>query len=220
MIIVLQILKIVFVLFVSWYLLCNIAMIYLKYYHPPISMVQLQKKIGDAARGKYFGIDVVYINDIPLDIQRIFIAAEDPNFFLHKGIDWKAIFIKWKKSREDKNKIVGASTITQQLIKNLFFTTHRSYFRKILELLLVYNTEIILKKNRIINIYLNIVEFDSGIYGIEAASNHYFGVETNKLSFDQAARLASVLPAPRIRDPHKMNMLSRDVLLRYSYIEW
>ncbi len=125
---------------------------------------------------------------------RSVVAAEDANFCLHWGFDVAAI----RDAIEDGGGR-GASTLTQQTVKNVFLWQGRSYVRKALEAVLTPLVEIGWSKRRILEVYLNIAEFDEGVFGIEAAARHYFGVGPEKLSATQAARLAVVLPNPKAR---------------------
>ena len=114
----------------------------------------------------------------------------------------------------------GASTIDQQLVKNLFLTTSRSLLRKAVEATLVPPAEIILGKQRILELYLNIVEWGPGVYGCEAASRCYFRVPASRISREQGARLAAVLPAPRRRKPSSMTLYADRILVRMQQVGW
>ena len=122
------------------------------------------------------------------------VAAEDANFCLHWGFDMAAI-----RTAIDDGGNRGASTLTQQTVKNIFLWPARSWSRKALEALLTPVVEIMWSKQRILEIYLNIAEFDIGVFGVEAAAQHYFGVQPKNLSPVQAAHLAAVLPSPKTR---------------------
>lgn len=137
---------------------------------------------------------------ISLSAKRAVIAAEDSAFTQHDGVDWKAIELAMKTNAE-KGKIKrGGSTITMQLAKNLYLSADRSYVRKGAELMITGLIELTLEKRRILEIYLNIAEWGVGIFGIEAAARHYFGVSAATLNDEQAAWLASILPAPKRAD--------------------
>jgi len=137
---------------------------------------------------------------ISLSAKRAVIAAEDSAFTQHDGVDWKAIELAMKTNAE-KGKIKrGGSTITMQLAKNLYLSADRSYVRKGAELMITGLIELTLEKRRILEIYLNIAEWGVGIFGIEAAARHYFGVSAAALNDEQAAWLASILPAPKRAD--------------------
>lgn len=127
------------------------------------------------------------------------IAAEDQRFPLHHGFDFGEMRRAWEASRNG-GRLRGASTISQQTAKNLFLWTGRSWVRKGLEAWFTLLIEALWPKQRILEVYLNIVEWDSGVFGLEAASRHYFGVAADQLSEAQASRLAAILPDPRGRD--------------------
>lgn len=127
------------------------------------------------------------------------IAAEDQRFPMHHGFDFAEMRRAWEASRNG-GRLRGASTISQQTAKNLFLWTGRSWVRKGLEAWFTLLIEALWPKQRILEVYLNIVEWDSGVFGLEAASRHYFGVAADQLSEAQASRLAAILPDPRGRD--------------------
>ncbi len=139
-------------------------------------------------------------------LKRSAVASEDATFLTNDGVDWTAIQQAWQKNHSHRDerlhRIIGGSTITQQLAKNLFLSPQRSYLRKAQELVIAYMLEGILGKRRILEIYLNSVEWGEGIYGAEAAAQHYFHVSAARLSPWQAARLAVMLPAPRFFQNH------------------
>lgn len=149
---------------------------------------------GEKAR--YGGIQHAWVafDDIAPVMPRAAVAAEDANFCTHWGFDMAAIraVIAAGESR-------GASTITQQTVKNLYLWPDRSWLRKALEALITPAVELVWSKRRILEVYLNIVEFDTAVFGIEAAAQHYFGVPASALTPEQAARLAAVLPNPKGR---------------------
>ncbi|ULB11066.1 monofunctional biosynthetic peptidoglycan transglycosylase [Cereibacter azotoformans] len=125
---------------------------------------------------------------------RSVVAAEDANFCLHWGFDMAAI-----RAAINAGGNRGASTLSQQVTKNVFLWQGRSWPRKALEAMLTPLVETIWTKRRILEVYLNVAEFDEGVFGIRAASEHYFGVESARLTAQQAARLAAVLPDPKVR---------------------
>ena len=129
------------------------------------------------------------------------LSAEDPNFFGHEGIDWDAVVESIETNIEKGRYARGGSTITQQLAKNLFFTTRKSLIRKAREAMVVYWMEHDLTKKRIIEIYLNVIEWGDGVYGCEAAARRYYGVSCATLDVDQAAGLAAMIPSPRRINP-------------------
>ncbi|PWF55276.1 monofunctional biosynthetic peptidoglycan transglycosylase [Massilia glaciei] len=137
------------------------------------------------------------------NLKRAVIASEDANFSEHAGVDWEALQKAYEKNTKERKVVGGASTITQQLAKNLFLSGSRSYIRKAQELAIAYMLETMMEKERIFEIYLNVVEFGSGVFGAEAAARHYYKASAAKLSVAQAARLAVMLPNPRYYDRHR-----------------
>jgi len=138
---------------------------------------------------------------IPNTMINAVLAAEDSRFYRHAGIDTEAFKKAMQYNWEKKRFIYGASTISQQTVKNLFLSSSRNPLRKWHELLLTFAMEQNLKKSRILNIYLNIAEFGPGIFGVEAASNYYWGIPASKLNEIQAVELAATLPAPSSHNP-------------------
>jgi monofunctional biosynthetic peptidoglycan transglycosylase len=143
---------------------------------------------------------------LPAHIQRAVIASEDDIFALHTGVQWEALERAWSKNaraeakaqaKNQSPKVVGGSTITQQLAKNLFLSGERTFFRKAQELVLTLVLEQCLSKQRILDIYLNNVEWGEGVFGVDAAARHYYGRSVSQLSAAEAARLAVMLPRPK-----------------------
>lgn len=130
-------------------------------------------------------------------LKRAVIAAEDARFVEHSGFDWEAI-AKAREKNERRGRVVyGGSTITQQLAKNLFLSPERSYVRKAQEAIIAAMMEAMLPKRRILELYLNVIEWGNGVFGAEAAARRYFGVSAGQLTDEQAARLAAMIPSPR-----------------------
>ncbi len=142
-------------------------------------------------------------NRISTNLKRAIIASEDANFSEHEGVDWEALQKAYEKNSKKHKVVSGGSTITQQLAKNLFLSGSRSYLRKGEELIITYMLETLMEKERIFEIYLNVVEFGSGIFGAEAAARHYYNIGAAGLGASQAAKLAVMLPNPRFYDKHR-----------------
>jgi monofunctional biosynthetic peptidoglycan transglycosylase len=138
-------------------------------------------------------VDYARISD---SIKQAVIASEDASFVDHEGVDWEAVQKAWEQNNKGR-RIKGGSTITQQLAKNLLLSGERSYARKAAELYITYLLEWTLDKQRILEIYLNSVEWGDGVFGVEAAAQHYFRVSAERLTPWQAARLAVMLPRPK-----------------------
>ncbi|WP_407278772.1 monofunctional biosynthetic peptidoglycan transglycosylase [Aromatoleum evansii] len=134
---------------------------------------------------------------ISIHLKRAVIAAEDDSFVDHEGFDWEGIQRAMEKNQRKGRAVAGGSTISQQLAKNLFLSPTRSYFRKAQEAVITVMIETVWSKRRILEVYLNVVEWGTGIFGCEAAARRYYGVPAGRLGPDQAARLAVMLPNPR-----------------------
>lgn len=144
------------------------------------------------------------------NLKRAVITSEDANFSDHDGVDWEALQKAYEKNNRKHKVVGGGSTITQQLAKNLFLSGSRSYLRKGQELIIAFMLETVMSKERILEIYLNVVEYGQGIFGAEAAARHYYRTNAASLGVAQAARLAVMLPNPRFYDRHRdTNYLTR-----------
>ena len=141
------------------------------------------------------------INWIPKHLQRAVLVAEDARFYEHQGIDVEAFKEAMDYNLEHMNFKYGGSTISQQTIKNMFLSSSRNPLRKWHELILTFGMEMSLTKKRILEIYLNVAEFGKGVYGIEAAAQHYWGISAISLTRYQASQLAATLPSPLKHNP-------------------
>ncbi|MBO9395442.1 monofunctional biosynthetic peptidoglycan transglycosylase [Shimia sp. R9_2] len=162
--------------------------------NPPFTwtMVGEKRRLGSIDR------QWVPIEEVAPVMRRSVVAAEDANFCLHWGFDMRAI-----RSAIEEGAGRGASTLSQQTVKNVYFWQGRNWLRKSLETLMTPLVEMAWSKRRILEIYLNVAEFDEGVFGVEAAARHYFGVGPEDLTAVQAARLAAVLPNPKGRSASK-----------------
>jgi len=145
----------------------------------------------------------VPLSRISPELQRAVIVAEDARFYEHEGVDWEAMRGAMEKNWEKGGLKVGGSTITQQLAKNLYLSPARTPWRKIREILIARRLESALPKKRILELYLNVIEFGPRTFGAEAGAKRYFGTSATDLSREQAATLAAIIPSPRIYDPRK-----------------
>ena len=134
---------------------------------------------------------------IATPLKRAVVAAEDAKFVDHEGFDWQAISKAIERNEKKGQVVAGASTISQQLAKNLFLSGERSWLRKGQEALITWMLETVLSKRRILELYLNFAEWGEGVFGVEAAARHHFGVDASALNSYQAAYLAAILPSPR-----------------------
>ena len=152
----------------------------------------------------------VPLSRIAPSLRHAVVAAEDSSFFTHEGFDWEGIKMAAKYNLEAGEFKRGGSTITQQLAKNLYLSSERSLLRKVREALITRSLEQHLTKERILELYLNVVEWGQGIYGAEAAAQHHFKKSSHDLTADEAAWLAAILPSPRRYDPlRKTTFLTR-----------
>jgi monofunctional biosynthetic peptidoglycan transglycosylase len=149
---------------------------------------------------KYKWVDY---NKISNNLKRAIIASEDAKFTDHEGFDWEGIEKAYEKNLKKGKIVAGGSTISQQLAKNLFLSSKRTPWRKAEEVIVTVMLEKMLSKRRILEIYLNVIEWGNGTFGAEAASRHYFKTSASKLSMEQAAKLAVMVPNPRFYDDHR-----------------
>lgn len=156
-----------------------------------------------AAEGRQLRIDYtpVPLTRIPHSVQRAIRVSEDAAFFQHEGFDWYEVRQAVGKAWEEGEAPRGASTITQQLARNLYLSPNRNLLRKVREVLITERLEAELSKERIFELYLNVIEFGSGVFGVEAAARRYFGVPVGEVSQRQAAQLAATVPAPLSQNP-------------------
>ena len=160
----------------------------------PLMIIRDVEQLG-SGNGVTMKHDWVALEEISPKLQLAVVCSEDQNYLKHYGFDWGAIQ-KAMKSNETGKKLRGASTISQQTAKNVFLWPGRSYLRKGLEMYFTFLIEIVWSKERIMEVYLNSIEMGNGIYGAEAASQHWFNKSAKKLTKDEAAAIASVLPNP------------------------
>jgi monofunctional biosynthetic peptidoglycan transglycosylase len=188
---------------------------------PPTTAVHIQRHLQAWIHGTPYHERYKFIplRQISPDLQHAVIAAEDARFYQHHGFDWQQVEIAAEDDLEGE-RTRGASTITQQLVKNLFFGTGQSILRKVAEATLVPVAELVLGKQRILEIYLNVVEWGPGIYGVESACRYHDETAAQNIGRQQAARLAAILPAPLKRRPERMNNYSSIILSRMAQMGW
>jgi monofunctional glycosyltransferase len=202
--------------------MCVLFILALRWVDPPTTTVQIQRRLEAMWQHRPYQkhYEFVALRMIAPNLQHAVVAAEDGRFLQHHGFDW----IEMQKVLENDMKTQklgrGGSTITQQLVKNLFLTTERSVIRKAAEFSLVPVVEAILTKKRILELYLNVIEWGPGIYGAEAASEYYYRVHASAVSRDQSARLAAIIPAPLKRKPTHVNEYSATILDRMAKTGW
>lgn len=199
-----------------------VLIVLLRFVNPPFTALQLQR-YGEsvlARRAAISNAQFVPLPEISIDAIHAAIVAEDPNFYSHNGIDWWQLRYKVAYALRTDAAFVGASTITQQLAKNLFLPNCRSYGRKAAEFAIAPLLEIALSKERILELYLNVIEWGRGTYGIDAAARRYYGASATDITREQAARLVATLPNPLLRNPQQQNATSRSILERMAAVGW
>jgi len=187
-----------------------------RFVNPPITFLMIQRAVERKIDGKDFKIHKSWlpVEDISANLKKAAIAGEDINFLDHKGFDFKAMESAFVKNKKGKS-IRGGSTISQQTAKNVFLWPGRSYIRKAFEAYFTILIELLWGKERILEVYLNVIEMGDGIYGAEAAVQNYWGKSANSMSKSQASLLIAVLPNPRRWSPARP---SRFVYYKQSLI--
>lgn len=174
--------------------------------HDPEATAFMRARLGEmqgrnpAARIQHAWVPYARISK---NLKRAIVAAEDSRFLDHEGFDWEAIERAREKNRQRGRIVAGGSTISQQLAKNLFLSADRTPWRKGEEAIITVMIEHVLDKRRILEIYLNSIEWGEGVFGAEAAARHYFGAHASDLEPEAAARLAAMVPNPRFYDRHR-----------------
>ncbi|HEV2136737.1 MAG TPA: monofunctional biosynthetic peptidoglycan transglycosylase [Terracidiphilus sp.] len=202
--------------------LAALSLISLRFIDPPTTAVHVERRFQAWIHHRRYRprYHFIPLSQISPNLQHAVIAAEDARFYQHHGFDWHQIRIDADANMEGGHRIRGASTLTQQLVKNFFFGTGRSVLRKGAEFTLVPVAELVLGKRRILELYLNVVEWGPGVYGADAASHAYYGIAPRSISRDQAARLAAILPDPLHRRPQFMNRYSNIIQTRMTQMGW
>jgi len=198
------------------------SLIALRTVNPVTTGVQIQRRVEAKLAGRRYNkrYKFVPLDQISPELQHAVISSEDGNFYTHHGIDWGQVEQVAQESRETGKIRRGASTITQQLVKNLFFTTYRDPVRKAFEYTLAPLADWILGKRRILELYLNVIEWGPGVYGASAVADYYYHTTPAKLNREQAARLAACVPQPLRRKPVWMDQFSMDIMEKMSLHGW
>lgn len=187
-----------------WFFGISIGLVILYRFVPvpvtPLMVIRIAEQAFDSKKEMRLYKDWVSIEKMSRHAPQAVVAAEDQKFMDHRGFDFEAMEKAWENNKKGK-RIKGASTITQQTVKNVFLWPSRSYVRKGLEAYFTVLVELLWSKERILEVYLNVIEMGEGVYGIEAAAQTYFNKSASKLSQSQAALIAAVLPNPRRWSP-------------------
>ncbi len=207
-------------------ILPNVA--YLKNENPKITALMQLRLEQAKAENKKLIIRQIWIRygSIPDLLKNTIRISEDASFYKHNGVDFEELKESIKKNFEEGKLARGGSTITQQLAKNLYLSTEKSFLRKIKEYFIARQMEKKLSKNRIYHLYLNVIEFGPGIFGVEAASRYYFGKSVKSLTLEEMIRLTAIIPRPLITNPKnnsrwlnwKCKWILRKLAL-YNYID-
>ena len=191
-------LTVLLLIYVLWFYISLPNVSYLEKENPKTTaLMELRKAQAEEKNIKYTMYQTwVHFQDIPDLLKKAIRITEDSSFYEHKGIDWvelqESIIRNWEEGKFAR----GGSTISQQLVKNLYLSTEKSLFRKFRELFITYRLEEALSKNRIFHIYLNIIEFGPGVFGVQAASRYYFKKDVANLNLAEIVRLTAVIPRP------------------------
>ena len=206
---------------VALWSLAALVLVTARWIDPPTTAVHIQRRLQAWIHHKPYQEHYKFIplSQISPNLQHAVIAAEDARFYQHHGFDWHAIQIAAQDDMEG-GRMRGGSTITQQLVKNLFFGTGRSILRKGAEFTLVPVAELVLGKRRILELYLNVVEWGSGIYGADSACYYFYKTSTRSVDRVQSAQLAAILPLPLERRPERMTHSSAIILERMRQMGW
>jgi len=165
-------------------------------------MLMREAELREKGKPRHRAYQWVPYERISPALKRAMIAAEDARFVEHEGFDWEGIQRAMDRNYRKGRVVAGGSTITQQLAKNLFLSSERSYWRKAEEAVITLMLEAILDKRRIFELYLNVIEWGDGVFGCEAAARRYFGISAAEVDASQGARLAAMAPNPRYYERH------------------
>lgn len=162
----------------------------------------------------------VPLERIDSTLVRAVLVSEDAAFYLHRGVDWHELAQALQEAWTEPGPVRGASTLTQQLARNLYLSPERSLGRKLAELFIARRLERDLFKRRILELYLNVIEWGPGVYGAQAAARYHYDSSAAELTRDRAARLAAVIPAPRSRSPGRMSSYANIIQSRMRALGW
>jgi monofunctional biosynthetic peptidoglycan transglycosylase len=201
--------------------LAALLLVALRWIDPPTTAVHVERRLQSWIQHTTYHerYEFVPLRQISPELQHAVVAAEDARFYQHHGFDWHAMEIAAEDDMEG-GRIRGGSTLTQQLVKNLFFGTGRSILRKGAEFTLVPVAELVLGKQRILELYLNVVEWGPGVYGAESACRYHYRVSARNIDREEAARLAAILPLPLKRRPERMNRYGGLIEERMRQMGW
>ena len=216
-----RVLRAVVLLAVGYFALCALLLVAYRFVLPPATTVQAQRSIERLVAGEGPGFRYTPVGEAAMapDVRHAVVAAEDARFYTHHGFDLVEIRAA-RAAAARGGRARGASTITQQLVKNLFLVTYRSWIRKGFEVPLTVLAEVILPKERILTLYLNVVEWGPGVFGVEQAARYHYDTSADALSRTQASRLAAILPNPLERDPDDDRRTASRIRTRMRQMGW
>ena len=207
---------------VGYLVACALLLVAYRWVEPPATTVQLQRFVEAAVAQEPYDLQYRPVPEAgqDADVRHAAVASEDARFYTHGGFDLEELRLAREAAERTGQPMRGASTISQQLVKNLFLTTHRSVVRKAAEVPLTLLAELILPKDRILTLYLDVAEWGPGVFGVEAAAMAYYGTPASALTREQSARLVACLPAPLERRPQEMDRVSARILTRMRQMGW
>jgi monofunctional glycosyltransferase len=210
--------RILFGLAVAMILFPIVEVVCTRFFDPPVTSLMILRRIEGLTNHKYRG-EINYrwipLSKVPDDFLQGVWQMEDSRFFSHDGFDWIEVEIAIQKAKRKHQPVRGVSTITNQCARSLFLWEGRSWIRKGLEAYDTFIMERLLTKQRILELYVNVIELGDGIYGVEEAAQHYYRTQASQLNRSQCAMLAAMLPYPRGWDPHHPSPRLR---ARYSLV--
>lgn len=213
--------KLLLLLVLGFYALLTLSILLLRWVSPITTAVQLERRIQAFSKPAPYHKEYTFVPMVQISpsLQHALVAAEDARFYQHHGFDWVEVE-NAVNERKETGRRRGASTITQQLVKNLFLTTSSTWVRKGVEATLVPIVELLLTKQRILELYLNVIEWGPGIFGAEAAARHYYRIPARRLSREQSIDLATVVPAPLRRKPGRNSEYAEIIAARMAQMGW
>jgi monofunctional biosynthetic peptidoglycan transglycosylase len=198
-------LRITILLFIGVAIIPFLEVLYVRFFNPPITTLMVFRRIEALITNRYRG-DIHYrwipLDKVPDDFLDAVWQIEDSRFFNHEGFDWIEMEEALQRAEQKHRPVQGVSTISNQCARSLFLWQGRSWLRKGLEAYYTFLMEHLLNKQRILELYVNVIELGDGIYGIEEAAAHYYGVPAKQLNRSECAMLAAMLPFPRAWNPH------------------
>ena len=213
--------KLLLLLVLGFYSLLTLSIVLLRWVSPITTAVQIERRVQAFSKPATYHKEYIFVPmaQIAPALQHALVAAEDARFDQHHGFDWVEVE-NAVNERKETGRRRGASTITQQLVKNLFLTTSSTWVRKGIEATLVPIVELVLTKQRILELYLNVIEWGPGIFGAEAAARRYFKIPARRLTREQAIDLATVVPAPLRRKPGRYPEYGEIIAARMAQMGW